>query len=78
MDVFQGLASAGGPLAELLIDSTAIKGELSQAIGGSRGGRTTKHALVDLDCRPVTGLLTGSQVADCLAGRDPAGRHVAG
>ncbi len=45
------------------------RGERTQAIGRSRGGRTTKiHALTDRDCRPITILLTGGQVADCKAG----------
>ena len=45
------------------------KGELNQAIGRSRGGRTTKiHALTDELCRPVAFLLTGGHVADCKAG----------
>src|SRR5260364_133233 len=45
------------------------RGESSQAIGRSRGGRTTKiHALTDRHCRPVAFLLTGGQVADCTAG----------
>lgn len=44
------------------------RGERSQAIGRSRGGRTTKiHALTDAFCRPVAFLLTGGQVADCTA-----------
>jgi hypothetical protein len=44
------------------------RGELSQAIGGSRGGRTTRiHALTDAFCRPIAFLLTGGQVADCTA-----------
>src|SRR5271154_4655261 len=44
------------------------RGERSQAIGRSRGGRTTKiHALTDCLCRPVAFLLTGGQVADCIA-----------
>jgi transposase len=44
------------------------RGEQSQAIGRSRGGRTTKiHALTDLDCRPIAFLLTGGQVPDCVA-----------
>jgi transposase len=44
------------------------RGELSQAIGRSRGGRTTKiHALTDAFCRPIAFLLTGGQVADCVA-----------
>ena len=45
------------------------RGEHQQAIGRSRGGRTTKiHALTDAECRPVAFLLTGGQVADCTAG----------
>ena len=44
------------------------RGELIQAIGRSRGGRTTKiHALTDHFCRPIAFLLTGGQVADCTA-----------
>ena len=79
-DVFHALASAGGPPAEVLIDSSAVKahrcasggkrGEHNQAIGRSRGGRTTKiHALTDGACRPFAFLLTGGQVADCTAGK---------
>ncbi len=42
--------------------------ERRQAIGRSRGGRTTKiHALTDRNCRPIAFLLTGGQVADCTA-----------
>jgi len=45
------------------------RGERSQAIGRSRGGRTTKiHALTDGLWRPVAFLLTGGNVADCTAG----------
>ena len=45
------------------------RGEQSQAIGRSRGGRTTKiHALTDQLCRPLAFLLTGGHVADCRAG----------
>src|SRR5215210_2887362 len=45
------------------------RGELCQANGRSRGGRTTKiHALTDAACRPIALLLTGGQVADCTAG----------
>jgi transposase len=45
------------------------RGEKSQAIGRSRGGRTTKiHALTDAQCRPLAFMLTGGQVADCTAG----------
>lgn len=76
--MFRALATAGGPPAEVLIDSSAVKahrcasggkgGERSQAIGRSRGGRTTKiHALTDKHCRPIAFLLTGGQVADCVA-----------
>ncbi len=44
------------------------RGELTQAIGRSRGGRTTKiHALADHLCRPIAFILTGGQVADCAA-----------
>ncbi|ESY09249.1 MULTISPECIES: IS5 family transposase [unclassified Mesorhizobium] len=44
------------------------RGELTQAIGRSRGGRTTKiYALTDRFCRPIAFLLTGGQVADCTA-----------
>lgn len=44
------------------------RGERAQAIGRSRGGRTTKiHALTDTFCRPIAFLLTGGQVADCTA-----------
>ena len=79
VDIFQALATAGGPPAQVLIDSSAVKahrcasggkgGEHQQAIGQSRGGRTTKiHALTDAECRPVAFLLTGGQIADCTAG----------
>src|SRR5471030_3201304 len=45
------------------------RGEKNQAIGRSRGGRTTKiHALTDTECRPLAFMLTGGQVADCTAG----------
>jgi transposase len=77
-DVFRALASLGGAQEQLLIDSSAVKahrcasggkhGELLQAIGRSRGGRTTKiHALTDRFCCPIAFLLTGGQVADCTA-----------
>ncbi|MBI5111346.1 MAG: IS5 family transposase [Rhodovulum sp.] len=79
--LFRSLASAGGPPEQVLIDSSAIKahrsaaggkgGRRPQAIGRSRGGRTTKiHALTDRDCRPIAFLLTGGNVADCTAGHD--------
>ena len=45
------------------------RGEKNQAIGRSRGGRTTKiHALTDARCRPIAFMLTGGQIADCTAG----------
>jgi len=45
------------------------RGECNQAIGRSRGGRTTKiHALTDSACRPIAFILTGGQIADCTAG----------
>ncbi|WP_352786208.1 IS5 family transposase [Mesorhizobium sp. M0244] len=79
VDIFHALASAGGPPAEVLIDLFGRegaslrfwrhRGEQNQAIGRSRGGRTTKiHALTDGLCRPIAFLLTGGQVSDCSAG----------
>ena len=45
------------------------RGEKNQAIGRSRGGRSTKiHALSDAQCRPLAFMPTGGQVADCTAG----------
>jgi transposase len=47
------------------------RGECNQAIGRSRGGRTTKiHALSDPLCRPVVLHLTPGQDADIAAGPD--------
>lgn len=44
------------------------RGEKTQAIGRSRGGRTTKiHALTDAACRPIAFTLTGGQVDDRTA-----------
>ena len=44
----------------------AEKGECCQAIGRSRGGRTSKiHALTDAAGRPLLLLLSGGNVADC-------------
>jgi len=49
----------------------SIRGEKNQAIGCSRGGRTTKiHALTDASCRPIAFMLTGGNVADCVAGAE--------
>ena len=57
-----------------LIDSTIVKahraasgqrGEKNQAIGISRGARTTKiHAVVDSKGRPLSFMVTGGQVHD--------------
>src|SRR3954470_21405385 len=80
VDLFRALAQAGGPLAQVLIDSSAVKahrsaaggkgGRKNQSIGRSRGGRTTKiHALTDTQCRPFAFMLTGGQVADCTLER---------
>jgi len=47
------------------------RGEQSQAIGRSRGGRTTKiHALTDPLCRPVAFHLTPGQDSDIAAAPD--------
>src|SRR5271163_4505212 len=47
------------------------RGECEQAIGRSRGGRTTKiHAASDPRCRPVAFHLTPGQDADIVAGSD--------
>ncbi|NUJ79115.1 IS5 family transposase [Methylocystis sp. FS] len=81
VNLFHALAQAGGPPPQLLIDSSAVKahrsasggkgGKRAQAIGRSRGGRTTKiHALTDAQCRPVAFMLTGGNVADCTAGAE--------
>ncbi|UOM36750.1 IS5 family transposase [Acuticoccus sp. I52.16.1] len=81
IDVFHALAAAGGPPAAILIDSSAVKahrcaaggkgGKRAQAIGRSRGGRTTKiHALTDGFGRPVAFHLTGGQAADCRAAEE--------
>jgi transposase len=43
----------------------SIRGEKNQAIGISRGGRTTKiHAIVDSKGRPLSFTVTGGQVHD--------------
>jgi transposase len=76
--LFQALAQADGPPDQVLLDSSAVKahrsaaggkGGKNQAIGRSRGGRSTKiHALTDAQCRPLAFMLTGGQVADCTSG----------
>lgn len=46
----------------------AEKREQVQAVGRSRGGRTTRiHALTDAACRPLAFVPTGGNVADCVA-----------
>ena len=68
VEIFHVLAAVGGPPAQVLIDSSEVKahrrasgakgGERHQAIGRSRGGRTTKiHALTDAQCRPAMSTL---------------------
>ena len=74
--IFEALAATGGPPVAVLLDSTHVKGPplfrgrkrgaQTQAIGRSRGGRTTKlHALSDGFRRPLRFLLTDDQAADC-------------
>ena len=76
--VFEALAAAGGLSAELMLDSTHAKahrcaaggegGAHAQAIGRSRGGRTTKvHALVDGRGRAVALEITPGQLGDAHA-----------
>jgi len=76
LELFEVLAAASGPPTKVLLDSSAVKAHRcasggkggSQAIGRSRGGRTTKiHALSDGWGRPFAFLLTGGQAADCQA-----------
>ncbi len=77
-DIFDALASAGGPPAEVLIDSTAVRADRCAAggKGGSAARRSAAHAgRADHQdprpdgclLRPVAFLLTGGQVADCTA-----------
>ena len=75
VDIFDILASTSASLDRQLggegapLRSRGQRGEQNQAIGRSRGGRTTKiHALTDSACRPIAFMLTGGQVADCTAG----------
>ena len=79
IDIFDILASGGSrpsasPDRQFGSEGTPLRirrqrGEQNQAIGRSRGGRTTKiHALTDSACRPIAFMLTGGQVADCTAG----------
>jgi len=81
IDLFHALAqvggAAGGGAHRLLggegapLGQRRRRGEKNQAIGRSRGGRTTKiHALTDARCRPIAFMLTGGNVADCVAGAE--------
>ena len=90
---FEALSGAGGPSADLMLDSTHAKahrcaaggrrGALPQAIGRSRGGRTTKlRALVDGRGRPVAFAITPSQRGDApvaigLLNQPPPSRSLA-
>jgi transposase len=59
------------PRSRLIAAPPAEKGEQNQAIGRSRGGRTTKiHGLSDPLCRPVVLHLTPGQDADIAAAPD--------
>src|SRR5947209_2737621 len=73
--IFGALASCAEPPSVMMIDSTAVRahrcgerrkrGERDQAIGRSRGGRTTKiHVLIDQAGRPLAFRLTGGNIAD--------------
>ena len=42
VDIFHALASAGGPLAEVLIDSTAVKAH--RCASGGKGGNSRKRS----------------------------------
>lgn len=79
--IFEVLAKPGKGAIALSLDSTSVKahrcasgakgGEQNQAIGRSRGGRTTKiHGLSDPLCRPVVLHLTAGQDADIAAAPD--------
>src|SRR5512139_1733392 len=79
--IFEALAKLGKTSVTLSLDSTSVKahrcasdgkgGEHNQAIGRSRGGRTTKvHALSDPLCRPVVLHLSPGQQADIAAAPD--------
>lgn len=71
--LFAKVAASGAVPAELCLDSTPVKAHRSaasakggeQAVGVSRGGRTTKiHGLADDRARPVAFALTPGNVAD--------------
>ena len=74
--IFEALAATGGPARRGAPRQQARegppllrrgkRGAQNQAIGRSRGGRTTKlHAISDGLGRPIRFLLTGGQAADC-------------
>jgi transposase len=82
--IFEALARLGKDAVALSLDSTSIKahgvppeekgGEQNQAIGRSRGGRTTKiYALSDALCRPVVLHLIPGRDADIAAAPDVLG-----
>ncbi len=70
-DLFHALAQAGGPPAQVLIDSSAVKAHRSAA--GGKGGEKSGHrpiaqrahdeihALTDTRCRPLAFMLTGGR-----------------
>ena len=73
--MFEQITASGAAPAELMLDSTYVKahrsaaggkgGDAEQAIGPSRGGRTSKiHCLADGCGRPVALALTAGHVAD--------------
>src|SRR5271168_2791307 len=75
--IFETMAAIGSIPDELSIDSSHVKsaslgerlkkGEFEEAIGRSRGGRTSKiHALADDRGRPVAFALTPGNVADIV------------
>ncbi len=80
MRCFKHSRRLGDRLHMRLIDSSVVKAHRSaagekrggggnQAIGRSRGGRTTKiQALTYTQCCPLAFMLTGGHVADCTAG----------
>nr|WP_148235301.1 IS5 family transposase [Parvularcula bermudensis] len=82
--IFAKMAARGPVPEELSIDSSHVKahrsasggkgGKKNQAVGRSRGGRTTKiHALAD-DCgRPVAFVLTPGNVADITVAKQIVG-----
>jgi transposase len=77
IDQVHALATAGGPPAEVLLDSSPVKAH--RCASGGKGGRAKPSAgpvaagrqrstLTDGLGRPLASLLTGAQAADCRAG----------